>query len=92
MAFAETFSGFFAEFATTATLNGVTVGGIFDVETLDEGFGVVTQRASFLLDPTTNPVASVGYTFVHDGVTYSVRQVLREPPDGVLKRLILVRV
>lgn len=91
MAFAETFAGYFADFAIAGTVNGVAVRGILDLETFDEGpGGTVTQRTSVLLEPgAAAPAANQAAVF--EGVTYTVRQVLREPPDGALTRLILAR-
>lgn len=92
MAFAESFAGYFADFAIAGTVNGVAVRGILDLETFDEGIGsVITQRTSYLLEPTTAVTPAEGHAAVIDGTTYTVRQVLREPPDGALKRLVLAR-
>ncbi len=88
--FTEDFTPYFEDFAQAGTLAGVDVTGVFDVESLDE-FSTVTQRTTFLLKPTTAVGASVGQQLVTGGVTYTVRQVLQEPPDGALKRLVLAR-
>ncbi len=88
--FAEDFTPYFADFAQAGTLAGVDVSGILDVDSQDE-FSTVTQRTTFLLKPTTAVGASVGQQLVTGGVTYTVRQVLQEPPDGALKRLVLAR-
>lgn len=92
MAFAETFAGYFADFAIAGTVNGVAVRGILDLETFDEGPGsTVTQRTSVLLEPGAAVTPAANQAAVFEGVTYTVRQVLREPPDGALTRLILAR-
>jgi hypothetical protein len=92
MAFAESFSGFFDDFAIDGTVNGVAVRGILDLETFDEGIGsVITQRTSYLLEPAAGVTPAEGHPVVIDGATYTVRQVLKEPPDGALKRLVLAR-
>lgn len=88
---AEDFAPFFADFAVTATLAGSEIRGILDVEDWDEGPGAITQRTSFLMQPMAGVTPIQGNQLVADGVTYKVRQVLREPPDGALSRLVLVR-
>lgn len=91
MTFAESFAPFFADYGTAATLAGVSVTGLLDVDTIDEGPGALTQRTSFLLQPTAAVAPAQGQTLVADATTYTVRQVLKEPPDGALTRLVLVR-
>lgn len=88
--FTEDFTPFFQDFAQAGTLAGVDVSGILSVESLDE-FSTVTQRTTFLLKPTTTVGASAGQVLATGGVNYTVRQVLMEPPDGALKRLVLAR-
>ena len=91
MAFAETPSIFFADFAVDATLNGSAVLAIVDTSTVLELDGVLTQGPSALLTTAQTSSAAPGQAFVAEAVNYSVRQVLREPPDGVLTRLVLAR-
>jgi hypothetical protein len=91
MAFVEDLSVFFADFSTTGTLAGVSVRGIFDLATVDEGPGALTQFTTFLLDPTAVVTPTVGQALVVGATTYTVRQVLMEPPDGALKRLVVTR-
>lgn len=86
----EDFTPLFADFGQPATVAGVAVAGILDVDSLDE-FSSVTQRTTFLLQPTTEVGPKQGDALVTGGTTYTVRQVLSEPPDGVLKRLVLAR-
>lgn len=90
MALVEAFSPFFVDFGEAATLNGVAVRGMVNVESFDE-LDSVTQRTDFMLEPTTAVAAAAGQSMVLRGVSYTVRQVLREPPDGVLQRLVLAR-
>ena len=90
MAFAEDLSPYFADFGEAATLAGVAVRGLVNVESFDD-LDSVAQRTDFLLQPTTAVAAAAGQTMVLRGVTYTVRQVLKEPPDGVLQRLVLAR-
>lgn len=84
-----------AEFAVSATLNGVAVSAIVDTSTVAEdpfgGGAVLTQSPSALLKSSDAAAAAAGQGFVAGGITYTVRQVVAEPPDGVLTRLVLAR-
>jgi len=91
MAFAEQPSIFFADFAVDATLAGSAVRAIVDTSSLVELDGVLTQGPSAQLTTAQSSSASPGQAFVASAVTYIVRQVLREPPDGALTRLVLAR-
>lgn len=84
----EDLAPFFADFAVPATLGGASLRAIIDTQTIDET-GVATQEPSALVaSPTT---AAPDDTFVAAGVTYKVREVLKEPPDGAFTRLFLAR-
>ena len=87
----EDLAPFFTDFAVAGLLAGVAVLGIWDAEDYDEGPGVVTRRTSFLLKPGAAVTPAQGQALVSGGITYTVRQVLREPPDGVLTRLVVAR-
>ena len=87
----EDLAPLFTDFAVAGTLAGVAVSGILDAEDYDEGPGVITRRTSFLLKPGAAVTPAQGQALVSAGITYSVRQVLREPPDGALTRLVLAR-
>lgn len=89
--FAEDVSSYFADFGTQALLAGVAVTGLLDMQTADDSFGTVTQQQDFLLKPGAAVTPASGQVLVAAGVTYTVRQVLAEPPDGALKRLVLAR-
>jgi hypothetical protein len=93
MHFVEPIASFFEPggFATPATLAGAVVSVILDTES--EGFlgEVVTQGPSALLRSSEAAAAAPGQALVASGATYTVRQVLSEPPDGVLTRLVLAR-
>jgi hypothetical protein len=78
----ENLAIFFADFAVTATLAGVSVPAIVDG---------VTQAPTALLKTSDAAAAAPDQAFVAESVNYRVRQVLREPPDGALTRLVLVR-
>ena len=90
MAFADVFSPYFADFGEAATLAGVAVRGIVDVQSFED-LDSVAQRTDFLLQPTTAVSPAAGQSMVLRGTNYTVRQVLKEPPDGVLQRLVLAR-
>lgn len=87
----EDFSAFFQDFGITATLAGCEVTGIMDLETFDEGPGALTQRTTFLMKPEASVTPIAGQQLAVGVVTYKVRQVLLEPPDGALQRLVLAR-
>lgn len=92
MAFSEDLTPFFADFGQAATLNGSAVTAIVDTasEVADEA-GVVTQAPTATMKTSEASSAAPGQSFVASSVTYTVRRVLRESPNGVLTRLILAR-
>jgi hypothetical protein len=87
----ENLSMFLADFGIDATLAGSPVRAIVDAESVIELDGLVTQRPTALLTTATASAAAPGQAFVASAVTYAVRQVLREPPDGAFTRLVLTR-
>ena len=89
MPFVEDLSPLFADFGLAATLNGAAVFGLLDLQTELWDGQTATQSTSYLLPAGSAP--AVGQALVAAGVAYTVRQVLAEPPDGVLQRLVLVR-
>jgi len=91
MAFTEDLTPFFADFGGAATLNSAAVTAIVDTQTAIEVEGIATQQPTALVRTSEASVAAPGQPFVANAVTYIVRQVLREPPDGVLTRLVLAR-
>ena len=91
MAFVEDLSVFFADFAVDATLNALPLRAIVDTSSLVELDGVVTQVPAALVKSSDAASAAPGQAFVASSVSYIVRQVLKEPPDGVLTRLVLAR-
>lgn len=91
MAFAEEFTPFFADFGVDGTLAGTAVRLLKDVQTIDEGPGALTQQTDFLLMPGSGATPAPTQVLVAEGVNYAVRQVLAEPPDGALQRLVVVR-
>lgn len=91
MAFVEDFAPFFTEFGVDATLAGSAVRAIVDTESVIELDGVLTQKPTAILVTSSAASTTQGQSFVADAITYTVRQVLREPPDGLLTRLVLAR-
>jgi hypothetical protein len=91
VAFVEDLSVFFADFAVDATLNASALPAIVDNDSLLELDGIVTQLPSALVKTSDAASAVPGQAFVASSVTYTVRQVLKEPPDGALTRLVLAR-
>lgn len=91
MAFVEDLSVFFADFAVDATLNASALSAIVDTSSLIEIDGVVTQAPTATIKTADAPAAAPGQAFVAVAVNYTVRQVLKEPPDGALTRLVLAR-
>lgn len=78
-------------FGSSVTLAGASVSAVFDQAAelvLDD---VVTQAPAATVRAVDAPAAAAGQSFVVDAVTYSVRQVLRLPPDGAFLRLVLAR-
>lgn len=80
-------------YATSGTLAGVALSGIFNQSTLDADTGMVnTREQSFIFVAQDAPAAAVGQAFVHAAITYTVRRVESMPPDGVFASLVLARV
>ncbi len=75
MAFVEDFSAFFstAEFAVTATLDGVPVNGIFDNGFAQAFDGIATAEPSFLLPSAAAASVTQSSVLVVGSVTYRVR-------------------
>jgi hypothetical protein len=89
--FVEDLSAFFADFAVNATLNASALPALVDTSSLIELDGIVTQAPTAMIRTADAPSAVPGQVFVASSVTYIVRQVLKEPPDGALTRLVLAR-
>lgn len=86
--FTEDLSAFFnpAEFASPATLAGVSVSGIFD-NGYDTSLGMSTSNPSVLLPDGSVPTPVVGLLYVRNGTTYAVVEPM---PDGTgVTRLVL---
>jgi len=90
--FTEDLAIFFTDFGVDATLNGSAVRAIVDTASVVEVDGVLTAAPSAEVTSVASAATVPGQAFVANGVTYTVRQVQRQPPDGVLTRLALARV
>jgi hypothetical protein len=64
-----------AEFASTATLNGVAVVGILDQPYAQVLDGIATSEPMFTLPTAQATSAAQGQTLVVSGITYRVRSV-----------------
>lgn len=93
MPLTEDLAAFFAtdDFADSVTVGGVAVQAIFDVESQVVVGELITLAPTLLLPAASAPAAADGTACVVRSVNYTVRQVLLEPPDGALKRLVLTR-
>jgi hypothetical protein len=80
-----------AAFGDDCLLNGVTVRGIFDTEAVNVFGEVISQEPSLQVAANSVCGVSAGQTLVRGHVSYVVRQILPEAPDGELVRLILAR-
>jgi hypothetical protein len=80
------------DFAESVTVGGVAVTAIFDTESQVVLGEVLSLAPTLLLPTTTAPAAADGTACTVRGVAYLVRQVLLDPPDGALKRLVLAKV
>lgn len=89
MAWAEDLTVFFAEFGEAVTVNGAAAVGIFDTASEVVLGDVVTTAPTLELPATVS--AAVGQAVVVRGVSYTVRQVVSQPPDGALRVLVLAQ-
>lgn len=87
--FAETLAPFFADFAESVEVQGVSVAGIFDVSA-ELVLGDVVGMAPVLQLPSS-VAAAAGGSCVIRGQSYTIRQVLDLPPDGRVRQLVLAR-
>jgi hypothetical protein len=88
--FVEDLAPFMADFGQVATLDGVAVRGIFDTQTsLEFAAGALYDSPSLLVTASDASGAAAGHAVVVGSNTYTVRQVLAEPPDGAMVRLVL---
>jgi hypothetical protein len=95
MPFTEDITAFFDitnGFAEQVTLAGLGVAAVVDVDTpLLMGDVLASRVTSVLVAAALVPGAAEGQSCVVRGVAHVVRQVLKEPPDGAVLRLVLAR-
>jgi hypothetical protein len=81
--FVEDMSAFFSpsEFAIEATLDGVTVRGIFDNAFVASGYGMgmATTNPTMTMPTSQLPADPVGKPFIYGGLSYVVAE---HHPDG----------
>ncbi len=85
--FSEDLGAFFADFGEDCTVAGVATVGIFDTAS-DVALGDVLVQAPALHVPAS-VAAAAGDSVTVAGTTYTVRQVLAQPPDGLVRILVL---
>lgn len=84
----EAFTGFGDE----VTVAGVSVRGTYEANSeLEQDDGVITRAPTLRLASTDAVGLTTATVVVANGTTHTVRQILPEPPDGALTRLVLVR-
>lgn len=79
-------------FGVAATLAGSAITAIVDVSAEVVVDDVLTVQPVAMVVAADAPAAAAGQALVAAGTTYTVRQVLKQPPDGALLRLVLARV
>ena len=80
---------FFADFGEAVTVQGAAVVGIFNSASELQLGDMLTAAPSLELPATVT--AAEGGAVVVRGVSYVIRQVVDQPPDGVLRLLVLAR-
>lgn len=94
--FAEDLATFFdvdGGFASPATVNGVACAVIYERDALVAEGQLMAEHSALL--PATVAAAEGHAVVVQGGAgagSYRVRQVLPEPPDGAVRRLVLAKV
>lgn len=78
-----------ADLGEPLTLAGQSICGLFDVAGEVVVDGVLTLATTARVPATAG--AATGQTLMRGSTSYRVRQVLPEPPDGALHRLVLAR-
>jgi len=85
----EGLAPFFADFGEAVTVQAVAVRGIFNTASQVVLGDVVTTAPS--LELPASVTAAEGGTVIVRGVSYTIRQVLDQEPDGALRTLVLAR-
>lgn len=90
MPFADDLAAMLAALGEPLTLAGQATHGLFDVAGEVVLDGIVTTATTAEVLATLGP--QPGQTLVRQGVSYLVRQVLPQAPDGALVQLVLAKV
>jgi hypothetical protein len=86
----EDLAVFLTDFGVDGVLNGSAVRAIVDTETVGLS-GVASQQPSALVKTSATAGVDPGDAFAAAGVTYLVRELVQEPPDGAFTRAYLAR-
>jgi hypothetical protein len=87
MSFVEDLAPFYADFGIAATVNGVAVSGLFDIDTPD-AFGIMPDTRASLRVPAT-VAAAVGQSVVVNSTTYTIAAINNADFSGAEKVLAL---
>lgn len=90
MPFDDDLPAMLADLGEPLTLDGAPIHGLFDEAGEVVFDGIVTTGTTADVLATAN--AQVGQTLVRGGVSYLVRQVVPQAPDGALHQLVLAKV
>ena len=83
----EDLAPFFADFGEAVTVQAVAARGIFNASSQLVLGDVITTEPTLELPASVS--AAEGGTVIVRGVSYTVRQVLDQEPDGALRTLVL---
>ena len=87
--FTEDLTPFFADFGEAVTVNAVAARAIFNTASEVVLGDVITTAPTLELPASVS--AAAGQACVVRGASYTVRQVVDLPPDGVIRQLVLAR-
>jgi hypothetical protein len=92
MPFDDDLAAMLADAGEPLTLNGQPIHGLFDVqgEVVLDGMVTTATTAEVLAADAAQPDQTL--VRVGSGVSYIVRRVLPQPPDGALHQLVLAKV
>jgi hypothetical protein len=82
---------FFSAFGVAATLAGSPITAIVDDLTDSFDADLLAGAPSARVLAADAPAAAAGQAFAAEAITYTVRQVLKLPPDGKQLRLVLAK-
>lgn len=85
-------AAYLSVFGAAATLAGAAITAVVDVAAEVVVDDVITVQPAAYVAAEDAPGAAAGQAFVAAGTSYTVRQVLKQPPDGAMLRLVLARI